>query len=74
MHCNVDGKAFAAATDLQKTDISRVLKVQLPGLILEFASMLSATEVPAKVLYWQLNEENLRFTILTCSIKFVIYW
>lgn len=51
MHCNVDGKAFAAAIDLQKTDISRALNVELPGLILESASMLSATEVPAKVLY-----------------------
>lgn len=45
MHCNVDGNVFAAVTDRQNIDISRVLNVGLPGATL---SSLGTFSTPAE--------------------------
>lgn len=46
IHCNVEGKAFAAVIDRQKTDMSRTRIALLTGVTLESAGMLSAPILP----------------------------
>lgn len=46
MHCNVDGKLFAAEIDRQKTDISLTLKDAFAGVTLDSGGICSEPVVP----------------------------
>lgn len=49
MHCNADGKLFAAVTDRQKTDISLTLRAGLPGMTLDSGAIRSSSALPESI-------------------------
>ena len=71
MHCKVDGNAFAAAMDRQKTDMSLVLNAGLPGAILSSLGIFSVPEEPEKECYTCKNAKlyPIRLYPATSSLK-----